>query len=208
MTSAPDETARLLAVWHEGDSSALDRLLELHLPWLREHVERRLGPALRARGDTGDYLQDVCLDFLRDGPRFQVRDALQFRRLMARVIENTLRDRNDWFRAKRRDLGRQQPMPSGSAVSLDPTFATSETPSRVATRDELRHWVRLALELLEPEDRKVIVAREYDDRSFVDIGRELGMTDAAVRMRWVRAVGRLAEVLRQLRAGEIQAAEP
>jgi DNA-directed RNA polymerase specialized sigma24 family protein len=63
--------------------------------------------------------------------------------------------------------------------------------------------VRLGLELLDAEDRKILLAREYDDRSFVDIGDELGMTANAVRMRWVRAVARLADVLKQLRAGRL-----
>lgn len=203
MSAVPDDTARLLREWHAGDDRALDRLLELHLPWLREHVSRRLGPGLRARGDSGDYLQDACLEFLRDGPRFQVRDALQFRRLMARVIENTLRDRNDWFRRKRRNLAQNAALPSESVLALDPALARSTTPSRAADRSETRDWVRLGLELLDAEDRKIILEREYEDRSFVDIGQDIGLSANAVRMRWVRAVARLAEVLRELRAGRI-----
>jgi DNA-directed RNA polymerase specialized sigma24 family protein len=61
----------------------------------------------------------------------------------------------------------------------------------------------LALELLEAEDRKLILGREYENRSFVDVGAELGMTANAARMRWVRAVARLAEVMRELRAGRL-----
>jgi RNA polymerase sigma factor (sigma-70 family) len=76
-------------------------------------------------------------------------------------------------------------------------------PSRDATRTEVRDWVRLALELLAAEDRKIILAREYEDRSFVQIGEELGMTANAVRMRWVRAVARLAETLKELQAGRV-----
>jgi RNA polymerase sigma factor (sigma-70 family) len=195
--STPD----LLQRWHTGDESALAALVEIHLPWLRNQVERRLGPFLRGRGDAGDYLQDALLDFLRDGPRFQVRDEQQFRHLLVRVIENTLRDKNDWFRAKRRNLGQQAGLPADSVLDLQSGVAVSSTPSRAVDRDETRHWVRLALELLEPEDRKVILARDYEDRSFVAIGEELGITAAAARMRWTRAVGRLAHAMRELRSG-------
>jgi RNA polymerase sigma factor (sigma-70 family) len=207
MSEPVDETPHLLQLWHQGDQAALGRLVELHLPWLQAHVERRLGAFLRERADPADYLQDIVLEFLRDGPRFQVRDGEQFRRLLACVAENTLRDRNDWYRAKRRDLGRNAPLPSESVLALDPGFAVNNTPSRVAAGAEMREWVRLSIELLPPEDRKVILARDYDDRSFVDIGEELGMTAAAVRMRWVRAVGRLAETMKKLRAGEIEVAD-
>ncbi|MFO1031630.1 MAG: sigma-70 family RNA polymerase sigma factor [Planctomycetota bacterium] len=203
MGQLTDTTPLLLERWHRGDDQALAALVELHLPWLREHVQRRLGPFLRRHGEAEDYLQDAVLDFLRDAPRFQVRDGAQLRGLLARVVENTLRDKNDWFRAKRRDLARSATVPSDSVLALDPALQRSTTPSRDATRNEIRDWVRLGLELLEAEDRKVILAREYEDRSFVEIGAELGMTANAARMRWVRAVARLAEVMQQLKNGTL-----
>lgn len=193
----------LLQRWHAGDQQALEQLVAWNLPWLRQHVERRLGGFLRERGDVGDYLHDALLDFLRDGPRFQVRDEAQFRGLLVRVIENTLRDKNDWFRAKRRNLGRVAPMPADSVLDLHSGIVVSSTPSRQVAREESRAWVRLALELLDPEDRKVILGRDYEDRSFVEIGEELGLSAAAVRMRWTRAVGRLAQTMLKLRAGEV-----
>ena len=205
MSEPVDRTPDLLRRWHEGDERALGELVAEHLGWLRTHVEKRLGAFLRARGEADDYLQDAVLDFLRDGPRFQVRDGDQFRALLARIAENTLRDRNDWFRAKRRHLATAQrvAITRDSVLPLDPALHRSTTPSHDATRVEVREWVRLALELLPAEDRKIILAREYDDRSFVDIGEELGMTANAVRMRWVRAVARLAEVMKDLQAGNL-----
>lgn len=206
MSDAAAATQDLLRRWHDGDEQALARLVELHLPWLETYVDRRLGAFLRTQGEPADFVQDAVLDFLRHAPRFQVRDADQLRGLLARVVENTLRDRNDWFRAKRRDLNRNAPLPSESVLSLDPALATGTTPSTNASRTEMRDWVRLGLELLEPEDRKVILRREYEDRSFVEIGDELGMTANAVRMRWVRAVARLADTVRRLRQGSLLSA--
>lgn len=205
MAEPADRTPELLQRWHDGDERALGELVAAHLDWLRAHVERRLGHFLRARGEADDYLQDAVLDFLRDGPRFQVRDGEQFRALLARIAENTLRDKNDWFRAKRRHLATQHrvAITRDSVLPLDPALQRSTTPSKDATRVEVRDWVRLALELLAAEDRKIILAREYEDRSFVEIGDELGMTANAVRMRWVRAVARLAEVMKELQAGKL-----
>jgi RNA polymerase sigma factor (sigma-70 family) len=203
MSQAMDATPLLLERWHRGDPDALSQLVTLHLPWLRAHAEQRLGAFLRQHGEIDDYLQDAMLDFLRDAPRFQVRDGAQLRGLLARVLENTLRDRNDWFRAKRRDLAKNAALPTESVLALDPALQRHTTPSQHADRSEVRDWVRLGLELLEPEDRKVILAREYENQSFVDIGDELGMTANAVRMRWVRAVAKLAEVMKELRAGQL-----
>jgi len=203
MAEPADATPELLQRWHTGDTAALSALVHEHLPWLRVHVERRLGNFLRSRAETDDYLQEVVLDFLRDGPRFQVQSTAQLRALLARIVENTLRDRNDWFRAKRRFLGGDAALPTETVLQLDPALQRSTTPSRDAVRSEVRDWVRLGLELLEPEDRKILLEREYEDRSFVEIAADLGMTPNSVRMRWVRAVGRLAELLQELRAGRI-----
>lgn len=210
MVEPPDPTQELLARWHAGDEQALGELVQAHLGWLRARVERRLGAFLRSRGSPDDYLHDAVLDFLRDAPRFQVRDGEQFRALLARIAENTLRDRNDWFRAARRKLATAAThvaVDRATVLPLDPALQRSTTPSRVAVRTEVRDWVRLGLELLEPEDRKILIAREYDDRSFVAIGEELGMTANAVRMRWVRAVARLAELMKGLQAGRLPDAE-
>ncbi|MCA8952661.1 MAG: sigma-70 family RNA polymerase sigma factor [Planctomycetes bacterium] len=199
MADPLDATPLLLERWSHGDDSALAELVELHLPWLRQQLAHRVGGFLRQRGEPDDYLQDAMLDFLRDAPRFVVPDAQRFRALLARVLENTLRDRNDWFRRKRRDLGRIVGSANDSVLQLDPGLQRSSTPSRAAMRTEVRDWVRLGLELLDPEDRRILVAREYEDRSFVDIADELQMTANAVRMRWVRAIARLTDVLRELR---------
>jgi RNA polymerase sigma factor (sigma-70 family) len=201
MADTQDATPGLLHRWHMGDASALTALVQAQLPWLRAQVERRLGDFLRGRADADDYLQEVVLDFLRDGPRFQVQSTAQLRTLLARIVENTLRDRNDWFRARRRNFAGEVSLPTETVLQLDPALQRSTTPSRNAARSEVRDWVRLGIELLEPEDRKILLAREYEDRSFVEIGAELGMTPNSVRMRWVRAVGRLAELLQDLRAG-------
>lgn len=198
-----DTTPTLLQRWHAGDSAALTELVELHLPWLRGHVASRLGDLLLRVGDVDDYLQDAMVSFLRDAPRFQVRDAAHFRALLGRVAENTLCDRHDWFRRKRRDIAQRGRLPSDSVLPLDPALHAGTTPSQAAIRGEERDWVRLALELLDHEDRRILVAREFDGRSFVAIGEELGMTPNAVRMRWVRAVADLADSLRELRAGRL-----
>lgn len=204
MGQLTDTTPLLLERWHRGDDQALAALVELHLPWLREHVQRRLGPFLRRHGEAEDYLQDAVLDFLRDAPRFQVRDGAQLRGLLARVVENTLRDKNDWFRARRRNLGvGDAALPEGSVLDLRSGLVLTSTPSRGADREEGRAWVRLALELLDAEDRKVIIGRDYEQRSFQDIGNELGLSAGAARMRWNRAVARLAQTMLELRQGRV-----
>ena len=69
MTTAERRTTVLLQRWHAGDRHALEALVETHMEWISLHVKRRLGPALRARAETGDYVQDAVLEgagFIKD----------------------------------------------------------------------------------------------------------------------------------------------
>ncbi|MBK8979334.1 MAG: sigma-70 family RNA polymerase sigma factor [Planctomycetes bacterium] len=203
MTPLDDPTATLdlLRRHATGDREALAELLRRELPWLREFVSRRLGAHLRAKDETMDQVQDAMVDFLRDAPRFVVGDLAQFRALLARVVENNLRDRDAWFRARRRAMAAEQPLPSESVLQIASDSVT--TPTQAAAESEWRAWVRLAMELMDPADRRLLVLREWDARSFVEIGELEGMTPNAVRMRWTRAVARLADRIEKLRRGEL-----
>ena len=74
----PGKTVELLNRWHAGDREALAHLLQRDLPWIRAHVSRRLGPLLRQKGETVDYVQDAFVAALQYGPRFVVADTVGF----------------------------------------------------------------------------------------------------------------------------------
>ena len=201
------ETVELLQRWHSGDRDALALLLQRDLPWIRAHVSRRLGPLLRAKGETVDYVQDAFLETLQYGPRFVVEDVAQFRALVARIVENTLRDQHDWHDAQRRGGGggaRVDPLPSNSVLQLDPRMRSVTRPDVAAEQNELKAWMRLALELLEPDDRRVILLREFEGLGFAEIGERLGIGETGARMRFTRAIPRLADKVKQLQAGQLR----
>ncbi len=198
------DTAQLLERWHAGDRTALDILLERDLPWIREQVRRRLGPLLRARAETDDFLDEAVADVLRYAPRFLICDRGQFRALLARIVENTLRDESDRWCACRRALHRERPLPEDSALGLHAAAGAPPRPSEVVQAREWEGWVRLGIELLESDDRQVILMRNWDDLSFAEIAARLGVSEDAARMKFHRAVARLAAQVTDLRAGRVR----
>jgi RNA polymerase sigma-70 factor (ECF subfamily) len=201
MTAGADETMVLLRRWHEGDRVALERLVERELPWIRNYVNARIGELLRARGEADDYVQEAMVDVLRYGPRFVTDDPEAFRRLLARIVENTLRDMADWHGAERRALRRERQVPADSVLHLDRPDETVTRPSQNAAKSEQQAWVALALELLDPDDRKVILLRQWEELSFAEIAGRLGIQEDAARMRFQRALPRLGRKLEALRSG-------
>ena len=99
-------------------------------------------------------------------------------------------------------LSKERPLPSDTVVNLDNPRASVTRPSQNATRHEGEAYVRLALELLHPEDRKVILLRQWEEKSFPEIGEELGVTEASARMRFNRALPKLGHKVAELRAAQ------
>jgi RNA polymerase sigma factor (sigma-70 family) len=193
----------LLRLWHAGDEAALQALVVGQLPWLQEQVTRRLGPLLQRREDAADLVQDAAIEVLTRGPRFVPADTGQLRALLSRLVENLLRDRLEYHQAGKRDLRREQPLPTDNVVVLDPAHRPVTRPSEAAGRNEMQAWVQLALELLAPDDRRMILLRQWRELPFAEIGRELGIQENTARMRFQAALQRLGDRLRGLRGGRI-----
>jgi len=199
--SDDDGTLGLLQRWHAGDRQALHELVQRDMPWIRARVRQRLGDALRQHGDTEDFLHEAVIDILNYTPRFLAADRDVFRRLVTRIVENTLRGQSEFYTRLRRDRGRAVPLPDDSVLDLDVQRRTNTSPSQHAVRNEEEAWLRLALDLIEPDDRDVIVMREWNGEAFADIGARLGIPENTARMRFARALGRLAAQVEALRRG-------
>lgn len=203
MGDAPDPTRELLESWHGGDRQALDTLIAENLAWIHGHVSQRLRTVLRDAGDTQDFVQQAMLEVLEYGPRFAVTDRARFRALLARIVENDLRDRHRYLRRQRRDVARGTARASDTVLELDPAARSVTSPSELAERDERRAWLQLALELLDPIDREIVRMRDWEERTFVEAGELLGISEDAARKRYHRALPKLAHKVASLRAGRL-----
>ncbi len=192
------EKLELLERWHGGDAEALSDLVAHVLPQITRLVRSRMGQELRSVEETGDLVQESLVQVLRDGPRFRIADDQQFSHLLARIVENTIRMRLRHFRRERRDRNRQERLPT--VLDLD---ASATRPSMAAEKAEEEAWLQLAVELLDPDYREIIVLRNWHELSFEQIGQRFGVTGEAARTRFQRALASLAGVVSRIRKGEI-----
>ncbi len=200
-----DATRELLLRWHGGDQQAMADLVQQERDFVAEQVRRRLGPLLRRQHDTQDIVQQTMLHALRSAPRFLLSDRGHLRSLLVRMVENTLRSAASHQQRAKRDVRRERPMPAGdSGTVLDLDAAANVTdPGAAAAREDLRAWVRLALELLDVDDREVIERRDYHEESFAVIAEQCGEAEDTVRMRYRRALPKLAAAMTKLRQGRL-----
>ncbi|HEU4418792.1 MAG TPA: sigma-70 family RNA polymerase sigma factor [Planctomycetota bacterium] len=193
-------TLQLLQRWHRGDERALAELIARDLPWLRTEAMRRMGSELRQRQEADDVVQQALVHVMQFGPRFEVADEDHYRAILLRIVENTIRKMLRDSRRQKRSAGREEPLPSGSVIAL---AATATRPSAAADRNEQRAWLHLALELLDTDDREIVLQRQWHGLPFAVIGERLEINEDAARRRFERAVARLAQTVGQLRRGEL-----
>lgn len=201
MSSKNSETALNLKKWNEGDLGGLEALLEKHLPWIQNHVRLRLGSKLRKKTESSDIVQDAIIQFMKYGPRIQLSSSTQFRALMTRIVENVVCDEYDRITSLRRKISRERPLPTDTVLNLDLPRLRVTPPHKNAQRHENEAWIRLGIELLSNEDRQVLTFRAWGDLSFSEIGSRLDISENTARMRFNRAILRLAKKIGTLRRG-------
>lgn len=203
MTPCGDSIPPLPAGGKHGDRDNLEDILAQQLPWIQKYAHLKLSPFLRTKTETGDIVQDALVQFLRHGPRFRISNDSKLRALLARIVENVLHDKYDWFTARRRAVSRERPLPADTVLNLEIAEGEVETPSRIVHKQEKEAWIRLGLELLAPDDRKVLILRDWDNLSYVEIGKQMGISEHAARRKYMSSLKLLIDVVQHLRCRRI-----
>ncbi len=203
LPNSPD-TQELLNKAREGERAAVDQLLAQHRESLRHMIALRLDPALAARLDASDVVQEVLLeancrltDYLRD-------PAMPFHLWLRHIAKDHIIDAHRRHRkAQRRSLDREQPLvPFGladrSSAEIIAQFLDQElTPASAAIQQEMQRKVAAAISTLDEHDQEIILMKVYEQLSNQEVAGVLGLTEAATSMRFMRAVRRLRAILMQ-----------
>lgn len=124
-----EDSRDLLHRWYQAeDEVALGLLVEQHRDWLSRYVKGKLGRQLRVFQGSEDVVSDVLLDVLRYDPRFEPRSEEEFRALLARIALNRIARLNDYVRAQRRDMGREQRLDSRTISRIGPAMPAPRGP--------------------------------------------------------------------------------
>jgi RNA polymerase sigma-70 factor (ECF subfamily) len=202
MWSDLPETEGLLAQARQGEPEAVERLLAAHREPLRRMIGLRLDPALAARVDASDIVQDVLLEAHRRLADYLRNPAMPFRLWLRHIAKDHIIDAHRRHRqAQRRSLDREQPLVPAvladhSSLELAGQLLDQElTPASAAIRHEMQRRVNAAIAELDDDDREVILLRHGEQLSNQQVADALGLSEAAASMRYLRAVRRLRAAL-------------
>src|SRR5262245_10742595 len=202
MWSDHPDTQRLLDEARQGQSGAVDRLLDVHREPIRRMIDLRLDPALAARVDASDIVQDVLIEAHRRLVDYLRNPTMPFRLWLRHIAKDHVIDAHRRHRqAQRRSLDREQPivpavLADHSSLELAGQILDPDrTPASEAIQRELQRKLDVAIADLDEDDREVILMRHREQWSNQQVAEALGLTEAAASMRYLRAIRRLRSVL-------------
>jgi RNA polymerase sigma-70 factor (ECF subfamily) len=196
-TANSTTTDVLLAAAAGGDDDALEQLLARHRPYLRQVVDLRLEPALRARVDASDIVQETLVVASRRIDDFIARRPTSFRMWLRRkAIERLIEARRKHL-AYKRDARRDLSITDASSMAIAESLMHGGT-GDAALRQELADRVRGAVSLLSEQDQEIVLLRHAEGLSNSETAEVLEIDPRAASKRYGRAIGRLSVELRKL----------
>ena len=200
-TAARSDVEQMLAEARRGEANGLGRLLQYYGNYLKLLVTAHLDAKLRARCSPSDIVQESYFEAHRDFEQFQGRSAAEFLAWLRKIlVHNMAREVEKHILSAKRDVRREVRL-DGMQAALDQSVARLESvfvdrgPSPSSRADRHEHVVALANHLAElPADyREVLILRHCEGLAFKDIAGQMGRSAGAVRMLWLRAIGRIRE---------------
>ncbi|MCB9881964.1 MAG: hypothetical protein H6834_09255 [Planctomycetes bacterium] len=188
---------------NEGDPRALEALLREELPVVQRYVRKHLKQGLRRQHESEDFVQETMGEFLRYRSRRPMKDRGHVRALLCRMALQRIRDRAAYDGAEKRRVDRACAIPRDTLLGTEITEERVERPSQTLARGERVEWMQIGLDAIDEDDRRLIVWREFEGRSFAWIAERMNLNGDAARMRFQRALARFAHTVRRLRDGHL-----
>ncbi|MCA8950878.1 MAG: sigma-70 family RNA polymerase sigma factor [Planctomycetes bacterium] len=195
----PEEPADLCRRLAAGSESALAEAFARYRPRMERVVRLRLHPALLARLDPEDVVQEAFLAAEKRRSAFDADRATSVWVWLRLVLAQTLVDLQRAHFGHKRNAARDSPLgglPGGSSGSLSQRLAASITPpSSAAARAELQTRVHAMLSEMDPVDRELLVLRHFEDATNREAAELLGLPPSTASDRYLRALQRLRAAL-------------
>jgi RNA polymerase sigma-70 factor (ECF subfamily) len=192
----------LLRRVESGDEKALIELFSRHRERLRQMIRLRLDRRLRGRLDSSDVLQEAYLEIAQRAREYLAQPTVPpYLWLRYLTGQKLLELHRHHLGVRMRDAAvelslRHRVTPQATSVSLaEMLLGRLTSPTRAARRAEMQLRLQEVLNAMEPLDREVLALRHFEELSNGEVAQVLGLTKTAASNRYIRALGRLKELL-------------
>jgi RNA polymerase sigma-70 factor (ECF subfamily) len=180
------------------DAGEKTRWLMRYESWLKILAGLEIDSRFRGKFSASDAVQQTLLEAWKDWDRFQGSDEPQrlawLRQILAHQLAHLARH---YAGTQKRDVTREVSLQQSLAESSDRLGsmlpAPVSSPSEQLEAKEQQLLLADVLAQLPDDYRKIIVLRNIKKLSHKEIAEQLGRSEGAIRMLWVRALTKLRE---------------
>jgi RNA polymerase sigma-70 factor (ECF subfamily) len=200
-------TERLLEQVDRGDPSATGALMQRHRDRLRRMIAFRLDSRLSARVDASDVVQEALAEAAEKLPQYARDRPLPFYPWLRQIAWQKIvhLHQRHLYRQKRTVFREQNLAGHVSELSrvelAQRLVAPMAGPSSIMQRKESAAKVQQAIERLRPNHREILLLRYVELLTVSEMSAVLNITPAAVKMRHIRALERLRDLLDDVSEG-------
>ena len=195
----PRESLSLLAEAQAGDTTALEELVSRYYARLRRIVRIQLhGSTVGRHLESVDIVQETFRAALPALGDLRPASAASLLQWLAMIATNRIRDAHDGLHTQKRDIGREEGVRgSGDVAEVEHQAAADLIgPDDEAALIELRELLDEHVAALPPDQRRVVLMRDYCGEEWGRIAAELNRDKGAARQLHQRAWIRLRTALR------------
>ncbi|MBC8352206.1 MAG: sigma-70 family RNA polymerase sigma factor [Planctomycetes bacterium] len=186
----------LLVEAQDGSAEAVGKLLQDCRAYLLLIANQELESGLVPKAGASDLVQESMLSAQRCIGDFRGKSRDELLAWLRGILLNDIKETRRRFRTAGRDVFREQGIDVGSVrLRAEQVAAAHATPATDAIAHEEADRLQAALDCLASDDREVIMLRNWQQLSFVDIGKRMGRSTEAARKLWSRAIIRLQDEL-------------
>lgn len=195
-SSSPDELTfmELLQRGRNGDQAALGELLQSCRDYLLLVANQDLDERLRAKMGASDVVQETLFTAQDAFDQFEGASREEMLAWMRAILKNDLLTAHRHYNTKKRQTTKESPIGSKEFGFCDQEI----TPGSRAVADEETRIVKAAMQKLSDEHRTVLDLRNWQEKSFAEIGHVMNRSDEAARKLWSRAVLSLKKTLGEI----------
>jgi RNA polymerase sigma-70 factor (ECF subfamily) len=195
--SVDPNTSEFLDRLRANDPQAWESLLAEHRSRLHRAVAFRMDRRLRGRVDASDVIQEAYIEAHERLPDYLAKPSMPLHLWLRFIVVQRL------LIVHRRHLGTAMRSPEREQVWADSTadglaehlLANGPSPSEDAAKAEAHAYLRSALEAMDSKDREILTLRHFEQLSNQEVAQLLGIETSAASKRYVRALGRMQEIL-------------
>ncbi len=186
---------QLLAEAKSGNERATHQLIAQFRDYLLLMANMDLDPALKPKIGASDVVQQSMLAIHQNLQAFRGQTIPEFMGWIRKILQNDLLNtRRTYKQAQRRQVDREIRI-NDSQAQVPVLADRQKTPQAEVLLKELAVEMERCLAQLSDSHRNVIKMRNWQEKSFNEIGAELDCSPDAARKLWFRAFENLKQVI-------------